>query len=163
MTRAEKAFEKIIAGNADAITVHSKRIHLMVTEIDKLLTNICIDAKKEEDYNSNEEGLGEVQDRLTTLRVKLADLEVGRGESSEGERCGSSELPTFGGNLQEWIALKDIFEAAGLQGGTVTLLKSIPVSGANYSDALAILNTRYENKHELVDSIGCLHNQLYCV
>ncbi|KAJ8895686.1 hypothetical protein PR048_001022 [Dryococelus australis] len=32
------------------------------------------------------------------------------------------------------------------------LLKSIPISSANYSEVWAILNAKYENKRELVDS-----------
>ncbi|KAJ8895687.1 hypothetical protein PR048_001023 [Dryococelus australis] len=49
-----------------------------------------------------------VQDRLTTLLVKLAHLEVGKGHSEETKNKGNSkvrlpklQLPVFIGNLQE--------------------------------------------------------------
>ncbi|KAJ8870948.1 hypothetical protein PR048_027250 [Dryococelus australis] len=80
------------------------------------------------------------------------------------------QLPVFGGNLQVWLSFKDLFESAvhsnkaltgaqklqylkgSLQGEAATLLKSVPITSANYPEAWGILTTRYQNKRELVDT-----------
>ncbi|KAJ8874669.1 hypothetical protein PR048_025535 [Dryococelus australis] len=89
-----------------------------MTKIDKLLMDIHIEAKEEEYYSTNEEELGEVQERLATMLLKLVELGAGRGENNEGKSYGSSkvrlpklQLPVLCGNLKEWITFKELFEA----------------------------------------------------
>ncbi|KAJ8877113.1 hypothetical protein PR048_021565 [Dryococelus australis] len=144
--QAEKVAEEI-NGGVGAIAVHRKRVELMVDEIDKLLTNICIEAKKEEQYNSNEAELG----KINNTNPKISTPRDGQRDSDEMKHKGNSEvrlpilqLPVFNGNLQEWVTFKDLYEAVLqylkglLKGEAAAVLNSIPISSANYSEAWAM-------------------------
>ncbi|KAJ8876789.1 hypothetical protein PR048_021236 [Dryococelus australis] len=61
VTRAEKAVDKLTSGDVSATTVHQKRVHFMLNEVDKLLIGFNIDASGEES-KAHDEDLGEVQD-----------------------------------------------------------------------------------------------------
>ncbi|KAJ8887641.1 hypothetical protein PR048_013859 [Dryococelus australis] len=159
ITHAEKAVSKVKRGEKCAIAVHMQRIEFMMAETDKLLANICMEAKNEEEYNTNEEELGDAQERLTALMIRLAE---------NGVILPKLQLPVFSGNLQRWISSKDPFEAADhqnynftgaqkdykglLHNEAVSLIKSVPVNSANYIEAWTNLNARYEKKSELIDS-----------
>ncbi|KAJ8866324.1 hypothetical protein PR048_032167 [Dryococelus australis] len=153
-----------MSDKANGITLSKEKGVQNQYHIDILLANICVEAKNKEAYNTHEEELGDAQERLTALMIKLAEL----GAENKKDECRN--LPVFSGNLHEWISIKDLFEAVVhhnsqltgaqklqyckglLQGEAAALVKSIPVSSVNYIEAWTILNARYENKLELIDS-----------
>ncbi len=86
-------------------------------------------------------------------------------------RLPTLELPSFGGNLQEWVSFRDIFEAAVgsrttltksqkltylktcLVGEAAKHIRSLVLSDANYDIAWKALTDRYHNERELLFAI----------
>lgn len=86
-------------------------------------------------------------------------------------RLPALELPSFGGNLQEWVSFRDIFESAVgnsshlsksqkltylktcLVGEAAKHIRSLVLSDANYDIAWKALTDRYQNERELLFSI----------
>ncbi|KAJ8879676.1 hypothetical protein PR048_020284 [Dryococelus australis] len=155
VTRAVKAIDKLTSGD---------------------LIGFNVDASGDES-EAHDEDLGEVQDRLTTLLVRLHKLGTENSaivspnsEVDSEVRLPKLQLLVFGGNLKDWLSFKDLFESAvhsnktltgaqklhylkgSIQGKAATLLKSVPITSVNYTEACGILTTQYQNKRELVDT-----------
>ncbi|XP_006816676.1 uncharacterized protein LOC100368473 [Saccoglossus kowalevskii] len=80
------------------------------------------------------------------------------------------ELPTFSGNVLEWITFYDTYRSTihddktlgdiqrfaylkgVLRGEALLLISSLPLTEVNYAQALALLNERYGQKHMIISA-----------
>ena len=86
---------------------------------------------------------------------------------TETMRLPKLNLPTFSGNIHEWLSFKDIFRSSihknsalsasqklsylkpSLQAEPLRIIQSIPISDANYDIAWSLLKDRFSNKKRL--------------
>lgn len=130
----------------DSVQEYADKIYLWKFKGEKLLKNQNNDLNKSENKSD------------TTISE----------QSFDNIRLPKLSLPTFSGNITEWIAFKDLFNACvksntslsnaqklqylkvSLKGEAYRIVQSIQISDDNFKIAWDLVNERYSNKREQV-------------
>ncbi|GFY76702.1 uncharacterized protein TNIN_70181, partial [Trichonephila inaurata madagascariensis] len=101
-------------------------------------------------------------------KTETSGFSVTKSENNLNVRLPKITLPTFSGNLHEWLSFKDIFEASvdsnpyltdvvklqylksALRGDALRIIQSISIVDSNYKLAFSLLEERYSNHREQV-------------
>lgn len=168
----------------------NKEFYAVRSKIELLLEDICPTDEEAEDKEeilqqqekANYQVMQDFDDRYCTLKTELLKLQSGHNLSKANveQGAGSSiisqsrvklpeiQLPSFSGNLSEWITFRDSFRSLIHQNNQLTdvdkftylrsalteearqEINSIELSAANYEIAWKALYSRYENRKLIV-------------
>jgi len=123
----------------------------------------------------------EATENIKTLKIllrKLLEPTFTNPSSSLNQAAKTSDvklprldLPTFDGKYEDWISFKDLFHSSvhnqlflsdaqrlqylksTVKGEAFNLIKSFSITSANYAPACKVLQDRYENHREIINSI----------
>ena len=142
---------------------------------DDLLDNLALHCKDEE-FQQHEDDVASISSTLERLKLQLLKASHASQQAAETKlptvevRLPKLELPTFDGNLDEWLSFRDLFVAAvhdnsgltgaqklqylkaSVKGDAALLLQSVSITNDNYEQAWDLLNNRYQNRREIVTS-----------
>ncbi|GBM98111.1 hypothetical protein AVEN_18863-1 [Araneus ventricosus] len=163
-------FEKIDKSEGDLIVEKCKELKKKFDDVFDAIYTAC-DETVIDSYVEEQESILENIDEtyLTVVRkFKTSNCSSSKTEVSDSVKLPKLSLPTFTGNINEWITFKDLFNAAvnnnsslsdsqrltylklSLKYEAFKIIQSIPVSDSNYKIAWNLLEERYSNKREQV-------------
>ena len=176
VTRVENAVNSLTKDNVSAIAVYVDKVQGLINDCAELW-NVSAKVCSEEQFVTMDEELALLDSKLTAIRITLKELSVNVVSlpSSSGSVVSEMKLPkiplpTFSGDLKDWLSYRDLYIASVHQSATLTnaqkfqylklslsgevaqLLQNIPITDSNYTEAWEVLNQRYQNKRELVNS-----------
>lgn len=155
--------------------MYIERANNLMQISDDLLDNFALHCKDEE-FKQHEDDIASVSDTLERLKLHLLKASHSSQQAAETKlpavevRLPKLELPTFDGNLDEWLSFRDLFVAAvhdnsgltgaqklqylkaSVKGDAAILLQSVSITNDNYEQAWDLLNNRYQNRREIVTS-----------
>jgi Protein of unknown function (DUF1759). len=155
--------------------MYIERANNLLKISDDLLDNFAIHTQDEE-YQQHEDEISAISEKLEKLKLQLLKTAQTAQQASEVKlptvevRLPKLELPTFDGNLDEWLSFRDLFMAAvhdnagltgaqklqylkaSVKGTAALLLQSVSITNDNYEQAWDLLNDRYQNRREIVTS-----------
>ncbi|KAJ8893932.1 hypothetical protein PR048_006533 [Dryococelus australis] len=148
VTRAEKAVDKLTSGDVSATTEHKKIVQLMFDEVDKLIIGFNNDATGNES-EAHDENLGEVQDRFTTLLVRLHKIGTENCAivSPNSDVASEDKLTTRYQNKRELVdrTLKRLFSQPVVQQESVVMLRRLLDSVVECNRLLKVLGQPVEH------------------
>ncbi|GBM25063.1 hypothetical protein AVEN_135839-1 [Araneus ventricosus] len=163
-------FEEIDKSKGDLIVDKCKELKKKFEDVFDAIYTAC-DETVIDSYVEEQESILENIDEiyLTVVRkFKISNCSSSKTEVSDSIKLPKLSLPTFTGNINEWITFKDLFNAAvnnnsslsdsqrltylklSLKYEAFKIIQSIPVSDSNYKIAWNLLEERYSNKREQV-------------
>ncbi|GBN58736.1 hypothetical protein AVEN_181857-1, partial [Araneus ventricosus] len=163
-------FDKIDKSEGDLIVDKCKELKKKFEDVFDAIYTAC-DETVIDSYVEEQESILENIDEtyLTVVRkFKTSNCSSSKTEVSDSVKLPKLSLPTFTGNINEWITFKDLFNAAvnnnsslsdsqrltylklSLKYEAFKIIQSIPVSDSNYKIAWNLLEERYSNKREQV-------------
>ncbi|GBM81419.1 hypothetical protein AVEN_64046-1 [Araneus ventricosus] len=163
-------FEKIDKSEGDLIVDKCKELKKKFEDVFDSIYTAC-DETVIDSYVEEQESILENIDEtyLTVVRkFKTSNCCSSKTEVSDSVKLPKLSLPTFTGNINEWITFKDLFNAAvnnnsslsdsqrltylklSLKYEAFKIIQSIPVSDSNYKITWNLLEERYSNKREQV-------------
>ena len=177
ITCKEKAVTILAGTDTNAIIVNQGKVSELQRDCAQLLDDIAA-VSTDEQFEKEEEELAELDKRLVQWCVQLMNLQVSQSSSLSSPEVQVSDvklpklqLPTFTGNLYEWLSFHDLFIASvhsnnklsgaqklqylktSLKGEPAQLLQAMQITDRNYKEAWDILCARYHNKREIVSAI----------
>lgn len=176
-TRLETAIKSQTDLLQDAATcnMYTERANNLLQISDDLLDNFALHCKDEEEFKQHEADIESISTILERLKLQLLRSSQAP-QTTEAKapavevRLPKLELPTFGGNLEEWLSFRDLYVAAvhdntgltgaqklqylkaSVKGDAALLLQSVSITNDNYEQAWELLNNRYQNRREIVTS-----------
>ncbi|GBL81031.1 hypothetical protein AVEN_83113-2 [Araneus ventricosus] len=156
------AFEKIDKSEGDLIVDKCKELKKKFEDVFDAIYTAC-DETVIDSYVEEQESILENIDEiyLTVVRkFKTSNCSSSKTEVSDSVKLPKLSLPTFTGNINEWITFKDLFNAAvnnnsslsdsqrltylklSLKYEAFKIIQSIPVSDSNYKIAWNLLAER---------------------
>ncbi|KFM75231.1 hypothetical protein X975_13019, partial [Stegodyphus mimosarum] len=179
-TQLTKLKQKVADENVQRsdLEVLKNKFKALETEINSSfdsLFGLCTDESIDAYVKEKEEIDDILLDVEVELNRKLAELS--KENKSESSGCTNAEnnvklpkitLPTFSGNLHEWLSFKDIFLASvdsnpnltdavklqylksALRGDAYRIVQSISIVDSNYKLAFSLLEERFSNHREQV-------------
>ena len=175
--RLEKSIkdQEELLQDSTTCSMYIERANNLLQVSDDLLDNFAIHCKDEE-FQQNEDEISAISDKLEKLKLQLLKATQATQQAAEAKlptvevRLPKLELPTFNGNLNEWLSFRDLFMAAvhdnagltgaqklqylkaSVRGDAALLLQSVSITNDNYEQAWDLLNGRYQNRREIVTS-----------
>lgn len=162
---------------AKELLIRSEEIFAQYEAVQFRLISTALDA---EAFKLQEQEGFKLEETYTLLRSKLRPLiesldptAVAPASSTAlaNIKLPSLDLPVFDGNITEWTSFKDLFTAAvgnnsklgaaqklqylksSLGGEAASLIRSFAITDLNYVAAWKILNERYDNTREIVQTL----------
>lgn len=173
-TRLETAVKNQDVQDATACNMYIDRVNNLLQITDDLLDNLALHCKDEEQFTQHEEEIETISNKLERLKLQLLKA-IQTSQTTEAAkvpavevRLPKLELPTFDGNLEEWLSFRDLYVAAvhdntgltgaqklqylkaSVKGDAAILLQSVSITNDNYEQAWELLNNRYQNRREIV-------------
>ena len=157
-------------------TMYIERANGLLQISDDILDNLALHCKNEEEFIKHEDDISSISNTLERLKLQLLKASQSAQQAAETKapavevRLPKLELPTFDGNLDEWLSFRDLFVAAvhdnsgltgaqklqylkaSVKGDAAILLQSVSITNDNYEQAWDLLNNRYQNRREIVTS-----------
>ncbi|XP_023218533.1 uncharacterized protein LOC111620766 [Centruroides sculpturatus] len=164
------------------------QIELFQTKIKKLRVELhdvfheifsqCND-KEIEMYAEEQQSIEETIDELW-LKVERKNSKQRINSTSDADSLKSQvpdvrlpklSLPTFSGNVEDWLSFQDLFKASvdnncnlsncqklqylksSCRGYALKIIQSLPILDSNYETAMELLRERLSNKRELVNAL----------
>ena len=160
--------------DATTCSMYTERANNLLQISDDLLDNFALHCKDEE-FQQHEADIEAISNTLERLKLQLLRSSQAP-QATEAKapavevRLPKLELPTFDGNLEEWLSFRDLYVAAvhdntgltgaqklqylkaSVKGDAALLLQSVSITNDNYEQAWDLLNNRYQNRREIVTS-----------
>ncbi|GBM05052.1 hypothetical protein AVEN_60237-1 [Araneus ventricosus] len=160
--------------NDAEIQLYNKKCEQFSEDLSKIFDNILSNCEDEETDKFIEEQLSIQEDiddiwlSINSQLVKPNSATVSRTSNGENVKLPKLSLPSFNGNIQDWLSFSDLFKASvhknenltrsmklqylkGLLTGDVSrVIQSITISDANYLTAWTLLEDRFSNKRDQV-------------
>lgn len=160
----------------DVLLSKLEKLTVEVRQIHKIIISTCEPA----DMAKHTQKLDDVLDNIDAIEIQLQEIRATLATPSTARVRVASlaevklpriELPRFSRKSSEWLSFRDLYITSVhtnlalsdvqklsylqgcLQGEASNIIKSIPVSHANYALAWNLLITRYQNVRELTFSI----------
>lgn len=170
-----KLSEKISDTEIDLneIELYTEKLSNLKTELNEIFNEILTDCKDEEVDKFIEERIG-IENNIDDLCLKIGrqrrkpNTLKPEVNSLESIKLPKLNLPSFSGNIQDWLSFKDLFRASvhnnanlsdaqklqylksSLKADAARIVQSIAISDGNYETAWALLEERFSNNREQV-------------
>lgn len=186
INRNENLF-KILSEKPDSKIFAFQRLKSDVEKSESVLDEVYLELMQSEGFNEEQEypKYSEAKNMILTLEYsieefienlsksnKVVDSNLTKSnESNVNIKLPKFNLPTFDGDIQNWLSFKQIFIStihentdltnsqklqylnASVVGSAHRLIKGFPIIDANYSEAWETLTNRFDNKRELAYSL----------
>lgn len=174
-TRLETAVKGMTDQDPATCNMYVERANNLLQISDDLLDNFALHCKDEE-FTQHEDDVTNISTVLERLKLQLLKSSQTPQATADTKlpavevRLPKLELPTFDGNLDEWLSFRDLFVAAvhdntgltgaqklqylkaSVKGEAALLLQSVSITNDNYEQAWDLLNNRFQNRREIVTS-----------
>ena len=178
----EKINARIDIADDSELKLFENKIKIFTDELNTVFNNIIChcDENDIDNYAEEQQNVQDIIDSLW-LDVSRKNSKINLNESSQDSsslkiqvpevKLPKLNLPTFSGNLEEWLSFFDLFQASvhqnsilsacqklqylksACKGDALKIIQSIPISDSNYEIALDLLKERYSNKRELINAL----------
>lgn len=159
--------------DATTCRMYLERTNNLIQISDDLLDNFAIHCTDEE-FKQHETDIETISSNLERLKLQLLKSSQTSQATEAAKvpavevRLPKLELPTFDGNLEEWLSFRDLYVAAvhdntgltgaqklqylkaSVKGDAAILLQAVSITNDNYEQAWELLNNRYQNRREIV-------------
>ncbi|GBM82334.1 hypothetical protein AVEN_54768-1 [Araneus ventricosus] len=160
--------------NDSEIQLYSKKCEQFSEDLSKIFDNILSNCDDEETDKFIEEQLSIQEDiddiwlSINSQLFKPNSATVSRTSNGEIVKLPKLSLPSFNGNIQDWLSFNELFKASVhnnenltrsmklqylkglLTGDASRVIQSITISDANYLTAWTLLEDRFSNKRDQV-------------
>ena len=174
ITRAINDIEKSDSFTKVELQLFEKKCNKLESECSLIFDQIFTNCESK-DYDKFGEEQSSIQEQIDKLWVNIKErLSVNEKDKKNDSITSESKLndnirlprlnlPSFSGNVQDWLSYRDLFKASihnseilsnseklsylklSLQGEAAKIIQSIPITDANYQIAWELLEERYSN------------------
>ncbi|GBN57909.1 hypothetical protein AVEN_272855-1 [Araneus ventricosus] len=162
--------------NDAEIQLYSKKCEQFSEDLSKIFHNILSNCEDEEtdkfieEQLSIQEDIDEIWLSINSQLIKPNSDTMSQHSNGEKLKLPKLSLPSFNGNIQDWLSFSDHFKASVhnnenltgsmklqylkglLTGDASRVIQSITISDANYLTAWTLLEDRFSNKRDQVSA-----------